>query len=271
MSDMENVEVVPVAPVVEQVAEQAEQVEQPVQQEAQAEEPEDHEKLPSWAKKKLRNFERRVSSLSRKVGYFEAQAGNQQNLQNRQDTAINDTEQDDSDRVALSRHELSKLIEQEARKLAPTLREQETEIEHRRRVVEGLAKELGRERFDAVAADLDAALDGLTDPKGNPKPAAAAIFESDDPKGVVEYLADPDNAAEAAALARMNAIQAGKAIAKLEIKLQAAKSPKPQASKAPAPIEAAKGRGQPALDGYSPNMSDAEFIAWRRKQIAQRA
>jgi hypothetical protein len=241
-------------------------------EQAEPHEEEDEEKLPKWAKKQRRNMERRISSLQRKLGYYEAQiTQNPQQLQNRSGSDTNEPEHDDSDRVALSRQELAKLIQEEARKLAPEVKAQEAVIERRRAVVEGLAKDLGREKFDAIAGDLDAALDGLTDAKGNPKPAADAIFEADDPRGVIEYLADPDHADEAAALARMSPIQAGKAIAKLEAKLQAKAQNKPQPSKAPAPIEAARGQGQPALNGYSPHMTDAEFVKWRRQQIQRRA
>jgi hypothetical protein len=263
-------EPIPVADVTElpteQAADQTEQAEQP-----EVEEPEDEEKLPKWAKKQRRNLERRVNALQRKIGFYEAQIQqNPQQLQNRAVSDTNDALHDDDGRVTLSRQEIAQLIEAEARKLAPAVKERDAVIEQRTRVIEKLASELGREKFDAVAADLDAALDGLRDSRGNPKPAADAIFEADDPKSVVEYLADPDNAAEAAALARANPIQAGKLVAKLEAKLQA-KQTKPAPSKAPTPIEAARGQGRSSFEGYSPNMSDAEFIAWRRSQIKQRA
>lgn len=227
------------------------------------EEPEDPDKLPSWAKKKLRNAERRINTLTKRLGGFE------ERLRSPDIGGTNQSEQDDSDSLSLSRQELAALIEQEAKKLAPKIKEQETVIEQRRRVAEGLAKDWGQERFNALAADLDAAFDGLTDPRGQPKAAADAIFEADDPKGVIEYLADPDNAAEAAAIARMSAVQAGRAIAKLENKLEAKKTTdKPKPSSAPEPIESDRGRGKIVNDPST--MSDAEFAAWRRRQIAQR-
>ena len=149
------------------------------------------------------------------------------------------------------------------------MQQQQAEIEHRRSVVQRLATEFG-DRFDAVAADLDDALGGLAD-NGQPKPVAAAIFESDDPRSLIEYLADPDNADEAANLGRMGAVQAGRAIARLESKLAAAKAQaKPQPSKAPAPIEPIRGQGGGTNTKRLADMSDAEFEKRRRQQIASR-
>ena len=230
--------------------------------EAAADEPEDPDKLPSWAKKKMRNMERRVNTLTKRLG------GAEERLRTPAIDGTNQTEQDDSDSLSLSRQELAALIEKEAKKLAPVLKEQETVIEQRRRVAEGLAKSWGQDKFNALASDLDAAFDGLTDAKGQPKAAADAIFEADDPKSVIEYLADPDNAAEAAAIARMSAVQAGRAIAKLESKLEAKKSTdKPQASKADAPIEPERGRGTVKSDAPT---DMAGYMAWANKQYARR-
>lgn len=174
--------------------------------------------------------------------------------------------QSDNETLQLSRHELQKLIAEEAKKLAPTIKQQEAEVERRRAVVQGLAKELGSEKFDALSVDLDDAFGGLADANGRPKPATEAIFEADDPRAVIEYLADPGHADEAEALGRMGAIAAGRAIAKLETKLAAEKAKaKPQPSKAAAPIEPLKGQGKAADGGYRPDMTDAEFAAWRRK------
>ena len=81
---------------------------------------------------------------------------------------------------------------------------------------------------------------------------------------------DPDNADEAASISKMNALQAGRAIAKIELKIAAAKSnAKPKPSNAPAPIEPVRGGGV-AMEKDPAQMTDAEFAAWRRRQIAQR-
>ena len=220
------------------------------EQQAEQEEPEDPDKLPSWAKKKLRNAERRINTLTKRLG------GAEERLRTPEIGGTNESEQDDSDSLSLSRKELADLIRQE------------TVMEQRRRVAESLAKDWGQERFNALASDLDAAFDGLTDAKGQPKAAADAIFESDDPKAVIEYLADPDNAAEAASIARMSAVQAGRAVAKLEAKLSSKKAgDKPQPSKAGAPIEMERGRGTVKTEAPS-DMS--QYMAWANKQYTRR-
>ena len=177
---------------------------------------------------------------------------------------------DDTDTLSLSRAQLAALVKQEAAKLAPTISQQSAEIEQRRAIVAGLSKAWGAEKFDALAADLDEAVGGLADRSGKPKPVADAIFEADKPQALIEYLADPENADEADSLGRMGPIQAGRAIAKLEIKLAALREKdKPQPSKAATPIEPVRGTGA-APTGYSETMTDAQFAAFRKRQIAQR-
>ena len=178
---------------------------------------------------------------------------------------INTQPTGDSDTLTLSRAEIAALIKQEASKLAPTITQQQAEIEQRRGIVSSLSKAWGAEKFDALAAELDDAVGGLADRTGRPKPVADAIFESDKPKALIEYLADPDHADEADALGRMSPIQVGRAIARIEAKL----ADKPQPSKAATPPEAVRGQGAAPV-GYSPTMTDAQFAALRRKQIAQR-
>lgn len=177
---------------------------------------------------------------------------------------------DDDEPVTLTKAELSQRIAEQARQLAPTMRDQEAETERRHGVVTSLAKEWGQEKFDALSADLDDALGGLVDRRGVPTAATDAIFHADDPKGVIEYLADPDNADEAASISKMGAVQAGRAIAKLEHKLAAEKlKAKPQPSNAPAPIEPARGGG---VHNGMPDPSDTKaYIAWANAQeLAQR-
>ncbi len=52
---------------------------------------------------------------------------------------------------------------------------------------------MGRQKFDAYASDLDDAFGGLVGQDGKPKPATDAIFESEMPAALIEYLADPEN------------------------------------------------------------------------------
>lgn len=164
----------------------------------------------------------------------------------------------DDEQVTLSRAELQEQIQQEARKLAPTMKQQQAVIEQRQAVVAALDKEFGTARFNEIAEDLDSALGGLSDRNGVPKPATDAIFEAENPKALVEYLADPDNEEEAEALGRMTATQAARAIVKLELKLAA----KPQPSKATEPIAAVKAAATGKKSIF--DMSDAEFFKARR-------
>jgi len=177
----------------------------------------------------------------------------------------NATKQDDSEPLTLTREQLQEFVKAEAAKLAPTLKEQNAEVERRQGVVQSLAKTWGQERFNELSSDLDDAFGGLTDSSGRPKPAMEAVFESDEPAKVIEYLADPENADEADRIARMSAIQAGKAIARLEDKLKAdAAKAKPQPSKQPPPLESVRGQG--GAPG-APDPSDTKaWIRYRNEQ-----
>lgn len=177
--------------------------------------------------------------------------------------------QDDDQPVSLTRKELDALITERAAKLAPTIKQEEAVIEQRRGVVQGLAKEWGQEKFDAYASELDDAFGGLVGRDGKPKPATDAIFESDMPRALIEYLADPENAEEAEALGRLSATQAARAVTKLEIKLEAAQKEakakaKPQPSGAAPPIEPVRGAGS-ASDMPDPSDTKA-YMKWANEQ-----
>lgn len=174
---------------------------------------------------------------------------------------------DDDQPVTLTRAQIRQLATEEAKRIAPTLQQEEAAEKQRRGVVDGLAEKWGQERFDALARDLDSAFDGLRSTQGKPKPAVDVIFESDMPADLIEYLADPENADEAEALARMNDRQAARAVVKLEAKLQAkaaeakAKA-KPQASSAAPPLEAPRSSGTTAA---MPSDSDSIDV-WVKKE-----
>lgn len=172
----------------------------------------------------------------------------------------------DSDTLSLSRAELQEMVIKQAKQLAPTLQSQQAEMMHKQSVVDGLAKSLGQERFDELADTLDDVFGGLADERGQPKPATDAIFYADDPKALIEYLADPDNEEEAEQIAKMGAVQAGRAIAKLESKLEAAKKDaKPKPSNAPKPLEAVKGAG--TVKGMPDPVKDPKgWRAWRNAE-----
>lgn len=172
---------------------------------------------------------------------------------------------DDSQPLSVTRAELAKYVKAEAEKLAPTLAEQRAEATRRQGVIDSLAKTWGQEKFDEVASDLDEAFGGLQDAGGRPKAAIEAVFEADDPVAVIEWLANPENSDEAERISRLSAVQAGKAIAKLELKIAAeAEKAKPKVSKAPAPLEPVKGPAR--INGMPDPKNTREWMAWRNEQ-----
>ena len=174
--------------------------------------------------------------------------------------------QDDSEPLSLTRAQIQEMVTAEARKLAPTLQEQATELEHRKSVVDSLTKTWGKERFEEVSQELDEAFGGLSDASGRPKPATEAIFECDSPAKVIEYLADPENEDEAERISRMDAVRAGIAIAKLEARISEKSKPTQKTSKAPPPIESLKGKGVKSNDLHD-ELSADEWLARRNKQL----
>lgn len=230
-------------------------------------------KEESEAERETRRLRRKMDRLLQQRAELRAELRARSGSEELTPNAIerdNHDQQSDNETLSLSRKELTALIEQEAKKLAPQIKQRESEIERRGAIVGQLAKEWGQEKFDALASDLDDAFGGLTDANGRPKPAADAIFESDAPKALIEYLADPDHADEAEAIGRMSAVQAARAITRLELKLAAEQAnAKPQPSKVPPPIEAIRGKGGVNTKRLA-DMSDDEFIKRRREQIARR-
>jgi hypothetical protein len=204
-----------------------------------------------------RGIDRRTRQLS------DARA--QLDLTRTQKQPDNSTTADDSEPLTLTRAQIDEMVKAEATRLAPTFREEALEVERRQGVIQSLAKTWGQEKFDEVSSDLDEAFGGLTDRSGRPKPATEAIFEADEPARVIEFLADPDNADEAERISKLSAVQAGKAIAKLEAKLST-QVPKPtsKVSKAPAPLEAVRGQGSVSS---APDPSNTKaWIQWRNEQ-----
>lgn len=231
------------------------------------------EKTP--AERELARAQRKIDRLVRQREELRAERNQ---LQPRQIDASIRPEAADSETLSLS-PELEALVNKRAQELAAATKQGRDEAEHRRAITTELAKGFNKEaprdperfgnRFDEIAFDLDEAFGGLADRSGKPKPATDAIFESDAPKALIEYLADPENADEADALSHMSAIQAGRAVAKIEIKLAAAAAKaKPQPSNLPAPLEALKGKG-PVTKALA-DMGYEEFVKARRKQIAAR-
>jgi hypothetical protein len=210
--------------------------------------------------REIERLRRGIDRRTRQLAEARAQVG----LHKQPIEAHNAASADDSEPLSLTRAQLREMVNSEAERLAPTLREQANEVERRRGVVTGLAKTWGTERFNDLSSDLDAAFDGLKDANGNPKPSVEAIFEADDAAKVIEYLANPEHDDEAEAISRMSAAQAGKAIAKLEARIASETAQaKPKPSKAPAPLEPVRGGGN-ALKAWM-QLGDKEFIEHRRK------
>ena len=222
----------------------------------------------SQSKKEKTPEQREIERLRRGIDrrtrqLYELRAQIPQGVASRQEASDNRSNANDSEPLSLTRAELAQMVKAEAERLAPTLQE----VERRQGVIQSLGKTWGQDRFNELASDLDDAMGGLTDRSGRPKPAIEAVFEADEPARVIEYLADPDNADEAEKIARMSAAQAGKAIARLEDRIKAqSKSEKaaPEASKAPAPLEAVRGGGNTS---GAPDPSDTKaWIRWRNEQ-----
>lgn len=172
----------------------------------------------------------------------------------------------DSERLSLTQAELDDLIATRAKQLAPQIKDHEAEAERRTSVVQKLATTWGQEKFDAISSDLDDAFGGLSDRSGRPKPAIEAVFEADDPVAVIEFLADPENAAEAERISKLNATRAGREIAHLEARLKTEREKaKPKASSAAAPLEPVRGGGKTTTDGPDPSDTKA-WIRWRNEQ-----
>lgn len=225
--------------------------------EKHADQTEKKEKTPE--QREIERLRRRLDNKTRQVYELRAQTEQRggQPQPNTQQAAADD------EPVTLTRAELQRQIEEQAQRLAPTISEQRAEGQRRQGIVESLAKEWGQEKFDDIAAELDDAFGGLADRSGKPKPATDAIFESDDPKGVIEYLtAHPD---EAEKLSSMHASRAGREVARIEAKLESDKvASKAKPSKAPAPIESARGGGVP--NGMPDPSNTKAYIAWANAQ-----
>lgn len=213
-----------------------------------------------------RGIDRRTRQLAEERAARQALERQLDDLTNKDQQRNNYTSsQGDSEPLTLTREQLAEMVKAEAQKLAPSLNEQNATVDKRKSVVQSLATTWGQERFDELSSDLDDAFGGLTDSSGRPKPAIEAVFDADRPADLIEYLADPDHSDEAEAIARMNPVQAGKAIARLEDKIQAAKAKgKPQPSKQPPPLESVRGQGG-VSNGPDPSNTKA-WIAWRNEQ-----
>jgi hypothetical protein len=240
--------------------------------EEQAEKQERPEKTPE--QRELAKKDRRIDTLTRREAMARAelqQLRQQVAYTKPQDRGTNHHPNDDTP-VTYTQSKIDAMVLERAKQIAVQLAQDQSVEVQRRTTAQGIAKELGADKFETYTTEVDVAMGGMADENGHLKPATEAIFEVE-PKvaaGILEYLADPDNADEAEALGRMSALKAGIAIAKLETKVKAlaesrkAKD-KPQPSDVPAPIERLKGSGQPAS---APQDSDSIDV-WLKKERAR--
>lgn len=223
--------------------------------EGEQKDPPKKEKTPE--QREIERLRRRVDNLTRQKYELSAR----QPQAERQDKP----ESSDDEPVTLSRAELQKMIAEQAQGLAPSIAQQRAEAERRQGIVKSLEKQWGKDEFDAKASDLDDAFGGLADAQGRPKPATDAIFDSDNPKALIEYLTDPDNADEAERIASLSPLRAGREIARIEQKLKEdASKAKPKPSNAAKPLEAVKGGGVPT--GMPDPSNTKAYIAWANAQ-----
>lgn len=221
--------------------------------------------------REVRRKDRRIDTLTRRLAEANMQLQGLANLQPRQSADRSGSQSDNDDEpVQLTRRELREQINAKARELAPSIAQESAERQRREDIVSKLTDDWGQAKFDALAKDLDTAFDGLQFANGRTKPSVDAIFESDDPRALIEYLADPDNSDEAESISRMSASQAGRAVARLEDKLKAERAAakakaKAEPSKASPPIEASRGGG--AIEN-APRDSDS-MSDWVRKERAR--
>ena len=216
------------------------------------------EKTPE--QREIERLRRGIDRRTRQIGELRAQ------LTAQPTRGENDQQQDDSERLSLTRAELDDLIATRANELAPRISAQQTEAERRTAIVQSLSKAWGQEKFDIIARDLNDVFEGLTDAQGRPKPATEALFEAKNPAAVIEYLADPEHADEAERIARLGAVKAGMEIRDLEERIKAASKPAtPKASNVAAPLEPARSGGKATTDGPDPSDTKA-WIRWRNEQ-----
>jgi len=243
--------VVPVTAPTEGATEQVEANDATEAEKVESTEPKEDKPAKTPEQRELERARRRIDKLTKRLHERDA-------IENYKASQKEYDPPQDDEPVTLTRAELQQKIREEALKVAPTVKEQQALLEHRQAVISALDKDFGTEKFNEIAADLDEAVGGLADRKGNPRPIADFIFESENPRALIEYLADPEHEDEARAIGKMTAIQAARTIVKIEAKL----SEKPKPSKAEEPLSAIKSSGTGKKSLFE--MSDKEFFESRR-------
>lgn len=273
MSDLPVIDVQPPAPVNDgpvlrpgdsAVAEQERDPETGGEVEKTDEETEEQQKAQEAKAllKKLEKQEKRINTLwAQRQEARERARALEQRLQPHTIGDTNQSDAEDSDRLSLSRAELQQMIEREAQRLAPTLKDQQDAIESRKKVARSLLEDLGPDKYQEMTDDLADLL---------PPDAQILVLETESPRALIEYLTDPENEAETKAIAKLGAHQQGLKLGLLAAQLKAKRSrDKPMPSKAPQPLEPVKSQGAASRKPLA-LLDGEEFAKRRREQIASR-
>lgn len=119
--------------------------------------------------------------------------------------------------------------------------------------------------FISVLRDLSTEVGEFVQKSGLPTPFMEAVLEvSEDPAKLLYHLGKNPDLAEG--LSELSPYKLAKKLDRIEREISEAS--KPKTSSAPKPLEPLKGQGTVVKDPA--DMTDAEFNAWRRKQIAAR-
>lgn len=200
--------------------------------------------------KALKRMERRINK--RTADYHRERAEKEhlaQQLEQYRQQSTND------DGTQVDTADVQRLVREEAKRL--------TQIEKLNEKANSIHAE-GTKKF----SDFEEAIKAVNDEaplfdKQGPTPLMEAVFESDNPAAVLHYLGkNPDIAAE---LVDLTPAQLTRRLVRIESSIA---KPEPRPSKAPQPLEPVKGGGK--VQKSLADMSDAEFAAARRSQIANR-
>lgn len=200
--------------------------------------------------KTIRQLQRRIDRLTAGRGAASREA----ELLREQLDARQQSQDDES--KAIDPKDIDRLATEKARELV-----QQQTVATRAKAVMDSGKKLDKfdEAVNAVAEEVP-----FTDRQGRPSPFIEAVLDADKPAELLHWLGN--NPDEAAGFANLTPSQIGRRIAKLEDRIE--REGKAKTSNAPKPLDLTRGSAKGEKDPSS--MTDAEFTAWRKKQIAQR-
>lgn len=215
-----------------------------------AETPEPTESEESKALKRMqRRIDKRTADVYRERAEKDQLAQRIAELERRQPTEQTQDPQAD----------IRKVVETQAQSLAKEIVQQQRVAEH---IGDILKAGKAIPEFDAACNALNEELP-FYERNGRPTEFLSAVMEFDHPAKLLAHLgSNPDLAAELADLTPTRRV-----LRLASIEREMTDAAKPRASAAPKPLEPVRGQG----GSKEPSeMSDAEFAAWRRRQIAQR-